>query len=134
MVVQFENNIYAQIGLVMLIGLAAKNAILIVEFAKMGWKREGRSSEAALEGAKLRLRPILIPSLLLSSVACRWRNQAAPVHCKAGHVNRRHRRHAGREFHSNFPYSGNFLPGRQIHEASGRARGSRNKEGQGNGP
>jgi HAE1 family hydrophobic/amphiphilic exporter-1 len=58
----FETDIYAQIGLVMLIGLAAKNAILIVEFAKAGYD-EGKSlSEAALEGAKLRLRPILMTS------------------------------------------------------------------------
>ena len=58
----FETDIYAQIGLVMLIGLAAKNAILIVEFAKAGYD-EGKSlSDAALEGARLRLRPILITS------------------------------------------------------------------------
>ncbi|MBV8865863.1 MAG: efflux RND transporter permease subunit, partial [Acidobacteriaceae bacterium] len=58
----FETNVYAQIGLVMLIGLAAKNAILIVEFAKAGYE-EGKSLyEAALEGAKLRLRPILMTS------------------------------------------------------------------------
>ena len=58
----FENNIYAQIGLVMLIGLSAKNAILIVEFAKMGVEEGKPLVEAALEGAKLRLRPILMTS------------------------------------------------------------------------
>lgn len=56
----YENNLYAQIGLVMLIGLAAKNAILIVEFAKMGVE-EGKSVlEASLDAARLRLRPILM--------------------------------------------------------------------------
>jgi len=58
----YENNIYAQIGLVMLIGLAAKNAILIVEFAKMGYEQGKPLIEATLEGAKLRLRPILMTS------------------------------------------------------------------------
>jgi HAE1 family hydrophobic/amphiphilic exporter-1 len=55
-----ENNVYAQIGLVMLIGLAAKNAILIVEFAKMEFDKGKSPEEAALIGAKLRLRPILM--------------------------------------------------------------------------
>jgi hydrophobe/amphiphile efflux-1 (HAE1) family protein len=59
---QFEFNVYAQVGVVMLIGLAAKNAILIVEFAKMR-REEGREIlEAAVEGSKLRLRPILMTS------------------------------------------------------------------------
>jgi HAE1 family hydrophobic/amphiphilic exporter-1 len=58
----FEMNVYAQIGLVMLIGLAAKNAILIVEFAKAGHDAGKPLVDAALEGAKLRLRPILMTS------------------------------------------------------------------------
>jgi HAE1 family hydrophobic/amphiphilic exporter-1 len=62
MVGHFENNVYAQIGLVMLIGLAAKNAILIVEFAKMEFDKGKPLIDAALEGAKLRLRPILMTS------------------------------------------------------------------------
>jgi HAE1 family hydrophobic/amphiphilic exporter-1 len=57
-----ENNVYAQIGLVMLIGLAAKNAILIVEFAKQSYERGTPLLEAALEGARLRLRPIIMTS------------------------------------------------------------------------
>jgi HAE1 family hydrophobic/amphiphilic exporter-1 len=59
---QMENNIFAQIGLVMLIGLAAKNAILIVEFAKLEHEKGKPLFDAALEGAKLRLRPILMTS------------------------------------------------------------------------
>jgi HAE1 family hydrophobic/amphiphilic exporter-1 len=58
----YENNVYANIGLVMLIGLAAKNAILIVEFAKMGVEQGKPLVEATLAGARLRLRPILMTS------------------------------------------------------------------------
>ncbi|HTC57894.1 MAG TPA: efflux RND transporter permease subunit, partial [Candidatus Sulfotelmatobacter sp.] len=55
-----ENNVYAQIGLVMLIGLSAKNAILIVEFAKIEYDSGKPLLEATLTGARLRLRPILM--------------------------------------------------------------------------
>ena len=58
----FEMNVYAQVGLIMLIGLAAKNAILIIEFAKMKRDEGVPTLQAALEGAKLRLRPILMTS------------------------------------------------------------------------
>jgi len=57
-----ENNAYAQIGLIMLIGLAAKNAILIVEFSRAEHLNGKPLLEASLEGARLRLRPILMTS------------------------------------------------------------------------
>lgn len=58
----FDMNVYAQIGLIMLIGLAAKNAILIVEFAKMKHDEGASVIDAAVEAARLRLRPILMTS------------------------------------------------------------------------
>jgi HAE1 family hydrophobic/amphiphilic exporter-1 len=57
-----ENNVFAQIGLIMLIGLSAKNAILIVEFARTRYEHGVPLLDAALEGAKIRLRPILMTS------------------------------------------------------------------------
>ncbi len=59
---QMENNVFAQIGLIMLIGLSAKNAILIVEFARTRYEHGVPLLDAALEGAKIRLRPILMTS------------------------------------------------------------------------
>src|SRR5208282_6291915 len=59
---RFENNVYVQIGLIMLIGLSAKNAILIVEFAKREFEHGKSLAEAALTGARIRLRPILMTS------------------------------------------------------------------------
>src|SRR5207342_3566586 len=58
----YVNNVFAQIGLVMHIGLNAKNAILIVEFAKMKMDEGASALDAALDGAKLRFRPILMTS------------------------------------------------------------------------
>ena len=60
--VQIETDVYSQIGLVMLIGLAAKNAILIVEFAKERYENGTPLADAAMEAARLRLRPILMTS------------------------------------------------------------------------
>lgn len=58
-----ENDIFATIGMVMLIGLSAKNAILIVEFAKSNYERGQSISEAALGAARLRFRPIVMTAL-----------------------------------------------------------------------
>src|SRR6185437_7639192 len=60
--VHLTNNVYAQIGLILLIGLSAKNAILIVEFAKVRLDEGMDTAQAALAAAKLRLRPILMTS------------------------------------------------------------------------
>ena len=57
-----ENNVFAQIGMIMLIGLSAKNAILIVEFARNRYEHGVPLLDAALQGAKIRLRPILMTS------------------------------------------------------------------------
>jgi HAE1 family hydrophobic/amphiphilic exporter-1 len=58
----FQNNVYVQIGLIMLIGLAAKNAILIISFAKTEYEKGKPIAEAALTGARIRMRPILMTS------------------------------------------------------------------------
>ncbi len=65
--VGLDNNIYAQVALVMLIGLLAKNAILIVEFAMAQNKLGQDITEAAIEGARLRFRPILMTSFAFIS-------------------------------------------------------------------
>jgi hydrophobic/amphiphilic exporter-1 (mainly G- bacteria), HAE1 family len=59
----FENDVFATIGLVMLIGLSAKNAILIVEFAKLNYESGQSICESALNAARLRFRPIVMTAL-----------------------------------------------------------------------
>jgi HAE1 family hydrophobic/amphiphilic exporter-1 len=75
------NNVYAQIGLVMLIGLAAKNAILIVEFARLEYEKGKPLIDAALAGARTRLRPILMTSFafILGSTPLWFANGAGAV-------------------------------------------------------
>jgi HAE1 family hydrophobic/amphiphilic exporter-1 len=58
-----DNNIYTQVGLVLLVGLGAKNAILIVEFAKANHEKGMGIVDAVVEAARLRLRPILMTAL-----------------------------------------------------------------------
>ena len=60
-----ENNIYMQIGLIMLVGLLSKTAILITEYASQSRKSGLSLKQAALQGAKMRLRPILMTSLTM---------------------------------------------------------------------
>lgn len=72
MVMNLPISVYTQIGVVLLIALAAKNAILIVEFAR-DYRAAGKSTEeSAIEGGRVRLRPILMTSLLSSSALSRW--------------------------------------------------------------
>ena len=94
--VQIENDVYSQIGLVMLIGLAAKNAILIVEFAKDEYEKGKPLVEAALEGARLRLRPILMTSFafILGCVPL-WTAIGRRIGGPPDHGHHGDRRHAG---------------------------------------
>ena len=79
-----QNDVYCQIGLVMLIGLASKNAILIVEFAEQLQHRGLSLVDSAIEAARLRLRPILMTSIafilgVLPSGLCQRRRRGRPA-------------------------------------------------------
>lgn len=78
-----ENDLYFQVGLVTLIGLAAKNAILIVEFAVMEVESGKSYNEAAVSAARLRFRPIVMTSLAFTfghfAVGCQQRGRGGPA-------------------------------------------------------
>ena len=105
-----ENNVYAQIGLVMLIGMAAKNAILIVEFAKLAYERGTPLLEAALEGARLRLRPIIMTSFafILGCVPLVDRVRIGRSR-QTSHGHHGDRRNAGRDAYRDLPHPGDLL-------------------------
>ena len=123
--VQIESDVYSQIGLVMLIGLAAKNAILIVEFAKDEYEKGKPLADAALEGARLRLRPILMTSFafILGCVPL-WTATGAGVGGAPNHGHHGDRRNAGRQRDRNFLCARDFLSGREmVRRGQGACRG-----------
>ena len=95
-----ENDIYFQIGMLTLVGLAAKNAILIVEFAMMKHHEGMPLAEAAVEGAKLRFRPIIMTSLCADLRRAAARHQLGRGRREPSLArHQRHRRHAGGDVH-----------------------------------
>ena len=94
----FANDVFCQVGLVMLIGLAAKNSILIVEFAEQ-LRGRGRSIvDAAIEAARIRLRPILMTSFAFILGVLPWQLQRAPAPAHVIGRDRRGRGNAGPTF------------------------------------
>src|SRR6201981_2538039 len=113
--VQIESDVYSQIGLVMLIGLAAKNAILIVEFAKDESEKGKPLADAALEGAKLRLRPILMTSFafILGCVPL-WIASGAGFVARPENGNHSYRGNDPRQRDRNLLRAGHFLRGGKM--------------------
>jgi HAE1 family hydrophobic/amphiphilic exporter-1 len=133
--VQIETDIYSQIGLVMLIGLAAKNAILIVEFAKDEYEKGKPLADAALQGARLRLRPILMTSFafILGCVPL-W--TATGAGCPANHGHDGDWRDDGRESDRNLFRACDLLPGGEMvrrRQGTDRYRTARNSRAGGGG-
>ena len=117
-----ENDIYFQIGLVTLVGLASKNAILIVEFASLKASEGMPLAEAAIAGARLRFRPIVMTSLafILGVTAARRqlrRRRREPALDR----HRRDRRHAARHLHRDVLRAAVLQPDRRVASTSRRA-------------
>ncbi len=110
--VQIENDVYTQIGLVMLIGLAAKNAILIVEFAKERVRKREAAGGRGAGWARLRLRPILMTSFafILGCVPL-WTASGAGCGCAADHGHDGNRRHARGQRDRDLPDPRDLLSG-----------------------
>ena len=84
-----DNNVYTQIGIVLIIALASKNAILIVEFARE-LRPQGRPIlDAAVEASRLRFRPILMTSFAFILGICPWSTPPGPARPAAGRWARR---------------------------------------------
>ena len=123
---RFDFDVYAQVGVVMLIGLAAKNAILIVEFAKARLEEGKDLVTAALEGAKLRLRPILMTSFaFIFGCVPLWIADGSGAASRRILGHRRDQRHADGDAAGDFPDSDAVRAGREAGDVEIAARARR---------